>query len=489
MFRKSLVTGLFVVVTVAACAENAVPDSATEGSIDSAQSELTALIENLDAIRNKANIAGAGIAIVSKDEVIYAGGLGVQSLETLVPATGGTLFRLGSITKSFVGLTALTMGRDNPSLFEQPVNKVVPELLGEEYDGNSVRLPHLLEHTAGLGDLGAREFAFQGETVAFKEAVNYDPETRKLRWPAAAHSSYSNAGFGFAGYVLETAAKRPFEALVRDHVLNPLGMDAAGFFITDKTPPLATGYNTDGVTRIPYWHMLYRSFGGLNATPSDMSRFVQALLQPAGPGEIFVDATERRRYENPSTTLAASTGLDYGYGLGNYHWFSNGLRFHGHGGDADGYLSHFGYSTEAGYGYFVVITAFNKKPLNQMRVKIEQYIASLPRVGVGQGAPDVAKPVALPMPALSKLAGDYVEVTRRFGTSPSAAAPALRVAIKDKQLETFFRGNRLPMVALSAKHFKRPWQPGATYAFITTEGGDVYLQGDMGNFRRLTSIE
>ena len=38
-----------------------------------------------------------------------------------------------------------------------------------------------------------------------------------------------------------------------------------------------------------------------------------------------------------STTLAAESGLRYGYGLGNYGFVHNGFLFHGHGGDGDGF--------------------------------------------------------------------------------------------------------------------------------------------------------
>ena len=39
------------------------------------------------------------------------------------------------------------------------------------------------------------------------------------------------------------------------------------------------------------------------------------------------------------TSLAAQGGLAYGYGLGNYQYVHEGFLFHGHGGDADGYLA------------------------------------------------------------------------------------------------------------------------------------------------------
>ncbi len=494
MVRQTLLLYISLLCAVAACADKT-SETAANGasSCDSDRSAETSVqwseaLAEIEAVRRSANVAGAGIALVSRNDIMFVGGLGLQSLDTKTPVTKNTLFRLGSITKSFTGLTALHRLRSNPNLFTQPVNNIIPRLLNADSGGDLVTLPQLLEHSAGLSDLSRKEFAFQGETVSFEEAIAIDPASRDLRWPAGRHSSYSNAGYGYAGYVLEVEALKPYEQLVERHLLNPLGMKTAGFFITPDSPTLAAGYNTDGKTPIPYWHMIYRSFGGLNATSQDMGRFVKALLQPVGAGQVFQSEEERRRFENPSTTLAAGVGLQYGYGLGNYHWFSEGLRFHGHGGDADGYLSHYGYSVEAGYGYFVVVTAFNKKPLGEMRAVLEKYIASLPALGDDQDQKAMQVSVAtikLGNTRLSELAGHYVAVTRRFSPLPSTVEPELEIRIKNDQLQTRLRGNRLPLTAVSSELFRRPWQPGATYAFVTTDSGEVYLQGDMGNFRRL----
>ena len=94
-----------------------------------------------------------------------------------------------------------------------------------------------------------------------------------------------------------------------------------------------------------------------------------------GRGEVggrrIVPGTLIARMEFPESTLAARSGLCFGYGLGIYSWFSNVVLFHGHGDDGDGYLAHFGYSPRTARGYFVVINAFTHVPLRKMRKAIE----------------------------------------------------------------------------------------------------------------------
>ncbi len=49
----------------------------------------------------------ASVALVDRDQVLWAAGLGVADRASGRPATADTLFRIGSITKSFTALAVL----------------------------------------------------------------------------------------------------------------------------------------------------------------------------------------------------------------------------------------------------------------------------------------------------------------------------------------------------------------------------------------------
>jgi len=68
-------------------------DSEVPQSIDELKTEI-------DSLLIKYQIPGVGIAIVSKDSIIYCGGLGYANVKNKIPVTENTLFRMGSITKS-----------------------------------------------------------------------------------------------------------------------------------------------------------------------------------------------------------------------------------------------------------------------------------------------------------------------------------------------------------------------------------------------------
>lgn len=109
----------------------------------------------------------------------------------------------------------------------------------------------------------------------------------------------------------------------------------------------------------------------------------------AGGAQPLLPRNLLRRIEQPATTLAARTGVELGYGLGNYAWLRDGVLFHGRGGDAGGHLSRFGYSHELGRGYFLVINAFNGAALRAMQAIVERALID------GFGAPEAPPAVAV----------------------------------------------------------------------------------------------
>ncbi|HET9003317.1 MAG TPA: serine hydrolase domain-containing protein, partial [Gemmatimonadaceae bacterium] len=66
---------------------------------------------------------GVSIAVVRGSEVVYAKGFGVTSVETREPVTPETLFRIGSTTKMFTGLTAVLLAQDGKLRFDTPINR------------------------------------------------------------------------------------------------------------------------------------------------------------------------------------------------------------------------------------------------------------------------------------------------------------------------------------------------------------------------------
>lgn len=440
------------------------------------------LVDELDQMRRNERVPAMGLALVTKDQVLFAGARGVVDLDTQRPVSADSRFRIGSITKAFDGLLALRLAERGTLDLDARVDRYLdpPPFTNPWADKQPVRFSHTLEHTAGLTDMTWDEFKFSDPSLPDLATTLYlSADRRRLQWPAGLHSSYSNIGSGVAGRIMEIVAGADFETLMQNEVFDPLGLKTATLLLDDPTKAnLVAGYDTDGVTPIRYWHMIFRPFGAVNITPADMATFIQLLLNEGQHGDKrYLSRASIQRMEQPQTTVAARAGVTYGYGFGNYTWYRRGFLFHGHGGDGDGYLTHFGYQRDLGVGYFVVVNVFRKQPLRALRAHLEDAIVA-----------DQVKPATVPEatllpPEFKALTGAYEGVTWRFG-KPSDQL--LRITMTDNGLvKQLGDGRKRRLIPVSATQFRHRSEPNATMAIVHTDEGDIIFQGDLGNFRKV----
>lgn len=442
--------------------------------------DVPALLDRLEALRSQHGIAGVGLVIVADGNVAHEGGLGLADRATGRAADGRTRWRIGSITKSFTALATLVAAHDHGFTLDDPVRALVPDApFTNRWEATDpVRVVHLLEHTAGLFDMTRREFDSNDPApLTLAQAFAVDPTSREARWPPGRYTSYSNSGAGLAALVIERRTGQRFEEFVGKRILAPLGMRESTFFPAPVgRDRLATGYDRDGVTPIPYWHTLYRAFGGLDTSLGDMGRYVRWLIDPSTASVVPAETVQRMA--RPRSTSSAAAGLEYGYGLGLYSYVHGGLVLTGHGGDADGYLSRLGFHRDSRRGYFLVINAYHGDALAAMQEAVEDALfSSVPR-------PSPPTIHAMEPAALQRLAGCYVPVTRRFANEGPPEDPPLRVLVEDNHLVTMAADGPLKaLIPVTDRLFRRADEPVATSAFVD-DAGTLMLQGDMGNLRR-----
>ncbi|GAG07127.1 unnamed protein product, partial [marine sediment metagenome] len=262
----------------------------------------------------------------------------------------------------------LKMVEKGELFLEDTVASLLPELpLHNSYD-SSPSLAMMLEHTAGLADLSAREFNYL-KPLSLQKAFAVNPKAKKVLWEPGCHYSYSNAGAGYVAAAIEKKTGVDYDLWFAREILKPLGMTQSQLYWSEEIQSrLVQGYDTDLRKPIPYWHTLFRAFGGLNSTPNEMARFLSLLVNKGElDGKRVFSSASIDRMESPLTSLSAKNGIVLAYGLGLRSEAIRGHKVFSHGGDADGYLAHFAYSHESGRGYFVVINAFNHRILDQFQ--------------------------------------------------------------------------------------------------------------------------
>lgn len=426
-------------------------------------------------IMQQHDVAAGAIIVVDKDSVLLDAHLGVRDWESKNPFSAKDRYRIGSISKTFAGLLALRLQAVGKIKLTDDISDYgLKPYFKNNYPDQTITLAHLLEHTAGLADLNQAEWDFnKPEVISIKQAFDLKLGNHQTKWPPM-HRSYSNVGAGLFGLALENQLGVAYENLMEQYVFEPLAMQHTNLLLTpDVKQYLITGYGYDGKTPIPYWHNIYRPFAGINTTNGDLIKWLQMWLQKDSK---FLNQADKNRMGTPTTSLAAQHGLSYGYGLGLYQWQTEGHSFYGHGGDADGYLTRFGYNPESGLAYFVMINAFNHQPLKQMVAWLEQHIiAELPK-------PSYPLRMTVNKEVLHKLVGTYQKVTSRFGHKSNQSQGNLKLFTEKDQL--YYRFNNEPKTALyqvKENLFRTVDDSVATMVFITHQN-KLYFHGSVGNF-------
>lgn len=195
-------------------------------------------------------------------------------------ADAATLYEIGSITKVFTALLLADMAAKGDVRLDDPVSKYLPAATLADHGNRPITLRDLASHYSGLPRLPAN--------LSFKDMADpyadYD-ESQLLAFlkgwtPSRAPGAmfeYSNFGAGLLGYALGRAAGKPYQQLVEERILKPLGMTATRFAIaTGEAAP----HGGDDKPVKP-WHLASLvSAGGLRSTAGDMAKFAQALIAP-----------------------------------------------------------------------------------------------------------------------------------------------------------------------------------------------------------------
>jgi CubicO group peptidase (beta-lactamase class C family) len=261
------------------------------------------------------------VAAVGRGGEGYVAAAGVMAVGG-PPMRPDTLFRIASITKPVTAAVVLSLAEDGLLGLEEPVDRLLPELADRRVlrrpDGpltdtieaeRAVTTRDLLTFTWGFGMQGAMFMAPEPwpivTAVAERELGAFgppqpdttpEPDTfmaRLSELPLLAQPGerwlYS-AGSQVLGVLAARAAGAPFEDVMRERVLTPLGMDDTAFYASD-TSRLATAYeNVNGELTVRdrpdgQWSRPPRfpdGAAGLVSTAEDLLRFGRMLLLPGG---------------------------------------------------------------------------------------------------------------------------------------------------------------------------------------------------------------
>ena len=258
--------------------------------------KLQAAADGLKADVAAGKIAGAYLLVGRHGKVAFQEGFGTQGPgQTAVP-NAESIFRVFSMTKPIVSVTAMTLVEEGKLDLDAPVSKYLPEyanLVVWQPDGTTrpatrpMLVRNLMSHTSGLiygfiqpttpisqawakggenrDDVPVREYA----KILAKLPLRSEPGTA---W-------YYSHSTDILGAVVEVAGGKPLDILVRERVTGPLGMTDTGFW----QPAASRARFAEPLKADPLYYdyakkpVLFSGGGGISSTAEDYLRFVLML--------------------------------------------------------------------------------------------------------------------------------------------------------------------------------------------------------------------
>ena len=294
----------------------------------------------LGELMEQFGVPGVSVAVIWDFEIHWAKGYGTADVETGAAVDTKTLFQAASISKPVAAMATLRAVQDGLFSLDDDINDILESWtldgLGFTVD-QPVTPRSLLSHTSGLGD----GFGFPGydpsdplpttvQILDGHELSNVGPVL--MERPPMSFAEYSGGGATVMQQALEDARGLPFADVVRESVLEPIGMVNSAFvqpIAPERDRHAARAHGNEGESLRVKWHVYPElAAAGLWTTPTDLARLaievqksargesnrvlsravVQEMLSPVGVGPFAVGFRIEQRGE----------GWYFGHGGSNF---------------------------------------------------------------------------------------------------------------------------------------------------------------------------
>jgi serine-type D-Ala-D-Ala carboxypeptidase/endopeptidase len=234
-------------------------------------------------LRFKGDRTGACIAAGVIDNGAIATAYYCADPKSQRPYDEHTAFEIGSITKTMTAaLLAEFIARGEVTL-DDPIAKLLPPgTVVPSFNGHEITIGDIVTHSSGLPSIPAgyrpADMNNPYADVTERDLLDALAATKLTREPGSKWE-YSNFAVIVLSYALAKRSGKDFETLLRERLLEPLGMNET--YIA-KPPPgvhLAQGHLPGGEPAMPWdFHPDMAGVGGVRATLPDMLKYLEGEL-------------------------------------------------------------------------------------------------------------------------------------------------------------------------------------------------------------------
>ena len=306
-------------------------------------------------LRDDAIHGSLSAAVIRHNQIIRAKAFGYSTMQGEEPAATHTIYRAGSVAKSFTALLMMQLIQAGAFALDEPVENHFPEVrkLQGYSDNPKITFRQLASHTSGLMREPKLEGADAGPIEAWEDKVLQSIPHTSFESKPGERFSYSNIGYGILGVALSRAGGEPFIKMIEERIFQPLGMQDSFFIVPDhRMKDLAQGIEGgpfgDAEPDLARPHKEHRGRGykvpngGIYSTPTDLAKFLMCNMG-------YPTLLERGHLDVMHANQTPETSY-HCYGLGYELYKDPLMTIVGHSGGVSGYSAYIGFEKECGYG-------------------------------------------------------------------------------------------------------------------------------------------
>lgn len=300
---------------------------------------------------NRGIFPGAVTLVARNGQVVHYEAHGYLDEAKTRPMQKDALFRLASMTKPIVTTAAMMLVEQGKMKINDPIVNWLPELkdlkvetaAGDVALARPVQVIDLMRHTAGLVYAGSTRSPrikklYDDLNIESREVdITSEQMLKNLGQIPLAHQPGTFWEYSIAidvlGLLLERVEKKPLDAILREQLLDPLGMKDTTWWVPPaQAARMAESFSADPLkadmlksyrhSYNPLGRSYFKGGAGLVGTAADYLRYAQMMVNG---GEL-----DGRRYLSRKTvefmlsqhtvgmggTTIGTTGPGYGFGIG-----------------------------------------------------------------------------------------------------------------------------------------------------------------------------
>lgn len=276
----------------------------------------TQLDAQLQANLERYGIAGQAVLVAHNGQVLYQGASGERDRATHTPAAVDSIFAAQSMGKLLTSTLVMQLVDQGKVDLEAPASRYVPDL---PTAWQAIHVRDFLNHSSGIGEYYDRvenRWVSKGYTGVAPDlaAALKVAGAAPMQFATGSRVQYTQANYLVLTALLEAHYRKPYPAIARERILQPLKMASTSWGVTSvpatraAVPYIGKDGQLQSANEDP-WPDYGWGHADLQTTVGDMNRFLQALAT----GKLVRTATLERLWQQQRLSGGGSNFFSTGW--------------------------------------------------------------------------------------------------------------------------------------------------------------------------------